>query len=119
MFSTLSLADGPLALLDLQSLSMGPAIVVLSGCETGVGSVSAGNDLTGLVHSFLGAGAARVVASQWPVDDAASADLMTTFYRALADGDQSSGALAKAQRRSIAQRQHPFYWAAFCVHGGP
>lgn len=119
VFSTLHLADGALTLLDLQSLAMGPATVVLSGCETGLGALSPGDDLTGLVSSFIGRGAARVVASHWPVDDGASAHLMNDFYTSLSMGQPVSAALSRAQRSAAVGGLHPFYWAAFAVHGGP
>jgi len=118
MFSTLHLADGPLSLLDLRSVAFAPSLVVLSGCETGRGAVARGEDLIGLVQTLIGGGAVRVVASHWPVDDAASRELMASFYRGIAGGSTPSAALAQAQRASIARGAHPFHWAAFAVHGG-
>ena len=118
MFSTLHLADGPLSLLDLRSIAFAPSLVVLSGCETGRGAVARGEDLIGLVQTLIGGGAVRVVASHWPVDDAASRELMASFYRGIAGGSTPSAALAQAQRASIARGAHPFHWAAFAVHGG-
>jgi CHAT domain-containing protein len=56
------------------------ALVVLPACESGLARDHAGGEMTGLPNSFLIAGARSVVASLWPVDDAASALMMALFY---------------------------------------
>src|SRR5207245_10091440 len=77
--------------------------VVLSACETGVGSgaladVPAGDDWVGLVRAFLKAGAAHVVATLWRVDDWATEALMERFYEGLATGAEPARALLLAER---------------------
>jgi len=75
-----------------------------------------------LTRGFLYAGAARVVASLWKVDDEATAKLMREFHRRMSsNGLRPSAALRQAQ---IALRQtklwrDPFYWAAFVLQGEP
>ena len=100
-------------------------LVVLSACQTGLGSgaladVPAGDDWVGLTRAFLHAGAAHVVATLWPVDDWATAALMERFYQGYAGGADPAGALAAAQRALLAQpaTSHPFYWAGFVAVGG-
>ena len=46
-------------------------LVVLSGCETGLGKQINGEGLLSLTRGFLYAGAARIVASLWSVSDVA------------------------------------------------
>lgn len=58
-------------------------LVVLSGCETGLGKLSTGDELVGLTRAFIYAGTPSVVASLWKVDDASAAHLMTSFYKNL------------------------------------
>src|SRR5436189_6014758 len=95
-------------------------LVVLSACQTGLGSgaladVPAGDDWVGLTRAFLHAGARRVMATLWPVDDWATAALMERFYGVGLDvaATDPSHALAEAQRTLIATpaTRHPFYWA--------
>ena len=66
------------------------------------------------------AGARSVVASLWDVSDAATATLMTRFYRRLlVDGFTPSAALRDAQR-SMAQEPRwraPYYWSGFVLQG--
>jgi len=51
---------------------------------------------------------------------AATARLMRTFYRRLAETGAAEAALALAQRELIgaARFSHPYYWAAFAVYRG-
>jgi CHAT domain-containing protein len=58
-------------------------LVVLSGCDTGLGKLSTGDELVGLTRAFIYAGTPSVVASLWSVDDSSTAQLMASFYRNL------------------------------------
>ncbi len=130
LFSYVALAadsehDGRLEVHEVFGLQLAADLVVLSACQTGVGSgaladVPAGDDWVGLSRAFLHAGAANVVATLWPVEDWATATLMERFYESYqAHGDPVS-ALALAQRALLAARPtaHPFYWAGFVSVGG-
>jgi CHAT domain-containing protein len=61
-----------------------------------------------------------VVLSLWSVDDDATSDLMVKLYKPLVDPDADVvHSLAEAKRKMIAEAKwaHPFYWAAFVLHG--
>ncbi|HEX6740080.1 MAG TPA: CHAT domain-containing protein, partial [Vicinamibacteria bacterium] len=112
--------DGFLRLHDIYDLRLNAELVVLSGCQTGLGKDMRGEGLQGLTRGFMYAGAPRVVASLWQVDDLATAELMKRFYRAmLVEKRPPAAALRAAQRELAASRQWsaPFYWAAFGLHG--
>jgi tetratricopeptide (TPR) repeat protein len=55
-------------------------LVVLSGCSTGVTGRLRGHELVSVARAALEAGAATVLASLWPVEDHAAAELMRLFY---------------------------------------
>ncbi len=58
-----------------------PRLVVLSACETGIYEITSNpNEFIGLPSTFMALGAAGVLASLWPVSDAATALLMAKFY---------------------------------------
>ena len=117
-FSALHLHDGALSVDLIETLALGPCTVVLSACESGLGETGNGDERIGLVRAFLVAGAARVVASLWPVDDEVTAAFMLRFYRHLVGGQGPAAALAGAQAETMVEHPHPSYWAAFAVLGG-
>jgi len=107
-----------------EQLRIDADLVALSACDTGRGQTLAGEGMIGLVRAFHYAGARTVLASQWPVGDASTADLMTAFYRRLRDGAPYDEALRAGQLELLASaesagpdRSHPFYWAAFQLIG--
>ena len=130
LFSFVKLApdgaeDGRLEVHEVFGLHLAADLVVLSACQTGLGSgaladVPAGDDWVGLTRAFLHAGARHVVATLWPVDDWATAALMERFYGAGDVAAEPAHALAEAQRALIAvpATAHPFYWAGFVSVGG-
>ncbi len=111
------LMNSEIAELDLHAADL----VVLSACRTGVSNkVLAGEPVVGLTLSLRSAGARQVVLSLWSVDDDATADLMLEFYRPLVkEGADYAASMAAAKRKMIAlgKWRHPFYWAAFVLHG--
>ncbi|MGB8131150.1 MAG: CHAT domain-containing protein [Candidatus Angelobacter sp.] len=112
--------DGFLKLQDIYSMRLPVDLVVLSGCETGLGEQINGEGLLSLTRGFMYAGAARVVASLWSVSDIATASLMQDFYRAMErDGTRPAAALRVAQIKMWRQKQwsSPYYWAAFQIQG--
>jgi tetratricopeptide (TPR) repeat protein len=118
MFSALHLHDGPLTVESVESLKLKQGTVVLSACETGLAELGSGDEMVGLVRAFLVAGASRVVASLWPVDDEITVDFMAHFYGALCGGRSPAAALRLAQNEVMQRHPHPFFWAAFTLHGG-
>jgi len=75
--------DGRLEVREIFAMDLKASLVVLSGCETGLGKLSSGDELVGLTRAFIYAGSPSVVASLWKVDDASTAYLMSSFYRNL------------------------------------
>ena len=75
--------DGRLEVREIFGMELKANLVVLSGCETGLGKLSTGDELVGLTRAFIYAGTPSVVASLWSVDDSSTAHLMASFYRNL------------------------------------
>jgi CHAT domain-containing protein len=112
--------DGFLDLADVYNLSLPADLVVLSACETGLGKQITGEGLVGLTRGFMYAGASRVVASLWKVDDAATAELMGRFYKGmLREGLRPTMALQRAQVQMSEQKRWaaPYFWGAFTIQG--
>jgi CHAT domain-containing protein/tetratricopeptide (TPR) repeat protein len=117
MFSAFKLAGEWLNFYDICSLRAEGALVVLSGCSTGVGGVYAGDEMFGLMRGFLYAGAASLVVSLWAVNDPATAELMTAFYQRLQEGCRPGAALREAALNLKRRYAHPYYWAPFVLIG--
>jgi len=112
--------DGYLRVPDLAELDLPADLVVLSACDTALGRQTPGEELAGLAQAFLTAGAPRVLASLWQVEDQSTAALMNQLYRRLLIDHLPPGrALREAQLAIRAQPQwrSPRYWAGFVLLG--
>lgn len=111
--------EGMLRLDDIYGMRLGADLVVLSGCRTALGEEIRGEGLVGISRGFFYAGAKRVLASLWPVEDFATAALMQSFYEALAAGQPPEKALRMAQSKLREQRRtrDPRAWAGFVLLG--
>jgi CHAT domain-containing protein len=108
--------NGMLSANKIYSLNLSADLVTLSACETGMSKIANGDDLVGLTRGFLYAGSSSIVASLWKVDDLATAQLMTRFYKEL-DSTDKREALRTAQLETKKQYPHPYYWAGFQLKG--
>lgn len=112
--------EGFLHLRDIYDMRLDAGLVVLSGCRTALGREVRGEGLSGLTQGFFHAGAARLVASLWKVEDRATAELMTRFYRAMwVEGLAPAAALSAAQLSLRQERRwrDPYFWAGFVLQG--
>ncbi|NQU49628.1 MAG: tetratricopeptide repeat protein [Planctomycetes bacterium] len=118
--------DGYLSAEEIQYLDLSACdMVVLSACETALGSARAGEGLMSLRRSFSVAGAETVVSSLWKVDDQATAVLMKDFYTNLwAKGMPGGDALHQAKLRMLRRNRMenagdamPHTWGAFVLSG--
>ena len=112
--------DGFLRLNDIYNLRLDADLVVLSACRTALGKEIRGEGLVGLTRGFMYAGASRVLASLWSVEDRATAELMESLYRGmLREGLSPAAALRKAQLEMAKNpnRISPYYWAGFSLQG--
>src|SRR6185369_9451731 len=110
--------NGFLRLYDIYNLKLSADLVVLSACQTALGKEIRGEGIVGLTRGFMYAGAPRVVASLWRIDDRATAELMKRFYGAMfGDGLTPAQALRAAQISMWKDKrwQSPYYWAAFTL----
>jgi CHAT domain-containing protein/tetratricopeptide (TPR) repeat protein len=112
--------EGFLRLGDIYNRSIPADLVAMSACQTARGRKSTSFGIVGLTNAFLHAGAARVLATLWTVDDEATSVLMSAFYRGLFAERLSPAAALRQAQLSIAEipRWHaPFYWAGVSLYG--
>ncbi len=97
-------------------------LVVLSACRTGAERYYQGEGMISIARPFTARGVPLVVASLWPVDSAATAELMISFHRhRKVDHLSTAQALRAAQSDMLVpnnRHNQPYYWASFFPIGG-
>ncbi len=113
--------DGFFQAREVYGLEISADLVVLSACQSGNGTLEAGEGLMGLPRLFFYAGARSVLSALWYIGDRTTSGLMKDLYRYLRRGESKSRALRLAQLEMIksVDRCHPFYWAGYVLSGDP
>jgi CHAT domain-containing protein/tetratricopeptide (TPR) repeat protein len=120
--------DGLIDTTEVLRLNLDADLVVLSACNTGgPGGHEGGESLSGLARAFFFAGARSMLVSHWPVEDAATADLMVRLFETersrpglgLAESLRQAQLtlIADARRPGLEFRSHPLFWGAFTLVG--
>lgn len=116
--SGLRLSDRWMYGYDVLGLRLKADLVTLSACRTGQSAAWGSGEWLGLARSFLAAGARRVLAGLWDLDDVATRRLMSALYARL--GRNTSGiadALSSTQAELAAEGLHPYYWSGLSLVG--
>jgi CHAT domain-containing protein len=118
--------DGFLSLHEIYGLPLQSCdLAVLSACVTNVGPQRPLESGVTLASGFLAAGARRVVASHWSVDDQSTSELMSAFMEEVTSAAKAGRRLNYAQAlhkarlkvRQSAGWDSPYFWAAFVLLG--
>ncbi len=97
LFSYLEVADGPLAVHDIEGLRRAPATVVLSACDSALAQPRPGGEWLGMASALLSLGTRSLIASVLPVPDTpATVALMAGLHARLAAGAPPAEALRAA-----------------------
>ncbi len=98
---------------DVAEQPLAAELVTVSACRSAGERAYSGEGLVGFAWAFLRAGARRVVAGLWDVEDRATARLMEGLYKHLAAGDPPGRALRAAKLDIIKGGGSPYAWGAF------
>lgn len=112
--------DGFLQASEIAQLRFEADLVVLSACETAVGSLQGQDGIANLSRAFLMAGARSVISTLWEIDDSSSLFLMKRFYAHLGMNQSGASALTAAKRdmlRALGPKALPYQWAGFMIEG--
>jgi len=119
----IELYDRAVYLPDIYALPLQADGVVLSACQTGLGTESAGEGVMSLARAFAQSGAACVVSSLWTVNDRSTARLFGFFYEKTAAGTPLCTALHEAKLAYLddpgvpTTLQSPYFWAGLVAVG--
>jgi CHAT domain-containing protein len=106
---------------DIAANRLHAQLVTISACDSAGSRIYSSEGLVGLSWAFLRAGARRVIASLWEVNDASTPKLMDHLYASIAQGEEPAAALRDAKLtlvRSGGVYSRPFYWAPFVLYEG-
>lgn len=112
--------DGALHAYELYAWPLVADLAFLSGCNTGVGEVQAGEGNISLSHAFAYAGCSNIIMTLWPLGDVAAPHLVAAFYRNINRGLDKAEALREAKMEVIREEPllaHPYYWSGFVYQG--
>ena len=103
---------------EIETLSISPALVVLSSCDSARGQVKA-EGVIGMARAFLSAGAHSVLVSLWRVPDESANVFMNFFYQFLVNGLPSLQALQRSMQclRCFLKYSHYVHWSGFQIIG--
>jgi CHAT domain-containing protein len=123
MFDTHNLPEenGKLYNYEISLKRINSPMVVLSACNSGIGTLYFGEGMMSLSRSFTLAGASSVIKTAWEINDEASAAIITRFYFHLSKGKEKNEAMRLAKLDYIKVSppvfKNPYYWAAYEVLG--
>ena len=110
--------DGILTAYEAMSLDLTQTqLVVLSACESGLGSIRNGEGVYGLQRAFMVAGARNLITSIVKVDDNATSELMTSFYEQLIETNSIWNSMWQAQLKLKNDGYGPKVWGSFILIG--
>ncbi|MCC6279954.1 MAG: CHAT domain-containing protein [Saprospiraceae bacterium] len=113
-----AIGDGVFTAYEAANLNLeGTELVVLSACNTGLGKIENGEGVFGMQRAFRYAGAHYIVMSLWEVEDQATREFMTTFYRHWLEDKKTIPDSFRQTQLDLMKTQTPFQWGAFVLMG--
>ena len=109
--------DYLLTMSDISKVQLRAKLAVLSCCHSGRGKFRA-EGVIGIARSFLGSGVRSVLVASWAIEDTATEQLMSRFYKHLLGGESASESLHEAMKWLKSNGfTKPSQWAPFMLIG--
>lgn len=116
--------EGKLYAKDLYTLTLNSDLIVLSACQTGLGSIMHGEGTISLARGFIYAGSSSVISSLWNVREKSNMEIILQFYKGIKEGKTKDQSLREAKLKYLSsigsenqEKAHPFYWAPMVCIG--
>ncbi len=109
--------DGMLTAYEIQNINLSETeLVVLSACETGLGTLKGSEGVFGLQRAFKMAGAKYIIMSLWQVPDRETSDFMVSFYDHWLNQSMSIEEAFRQTQLDMKDRfYNPYQWAGFVL----
>jgi CHAT domain-containing protein len=122
LFPPLDSIRNSLYIHEINTLKLEKELVILSACNTALGTIHNGDAVKGISYAFYQSGTRSTITSLWKVPDQATQKIMVQFYQHLKNGNSKSESLRQAKLDYLASvgselEKHPFYWAGFILTG--
>jgi CHAT domain-containing protein len=115
------LSSNSLYTYEIYDQNLSSNLAILTACETGKPSYSAGEGMISLAHAFSYAGSESILTSLWKIDEKSSMQILDNFYQYLRQNMPKDEALQKAKLdyldTSEGRLQSPQYWAGLVILG--
>ncbi len=120
---SISFYESTLSLNELYALNLNTDLVVLSACETGVGTLFKSEGAMSMARGFQFIGAKNVLFTLWQINDLSTSQIMQSFYENYSN--HQSGYIANHQSKieylennTISNiKKSPYYWSSFVYYG--
>ncbi len=112
-----------ITLYDIYATKNNAELIVLSACNTSLGTIEKGEGVMSLARGFFNTGANSVVSTLWKADDQSTMELSTDFYKYLKKRKSKSEALRQAKlnylKNHSLSKTSPYYWSSLILIGNP
>ena len=117
IFSTLSLGDSALTILDSFHLRLPCQLVGLTGTGSGLRATGNGEEIHVLARGLEYAGAKTLLMPLWNTQSEPLGIFLEGFYRRAASEPDKAKAIQAAMSDVRVEHPHPFEWASFILRG--
>ena len=108
--------NGILTTYEISKLSLNnTSVVALSACETNHNEGKYSEGVYGLQRAFKVAGAEAIIMTLWEVNDTATQDFMSTFYKSFIANGNKHKSFKEAQQSLKEKNKEPFYWGSYVL----
>lgn len=121
--ASIKFVNSTMSLNELYELNLNIDLVVLSACETGIGSLKQGEGAMSLARGFQYAGAKNMLFSLWKINDRSTSQVISYFYENHNESKSAFLANCKSKLDYLYDRniknikKSPYYWSTFVFYG--
>lgn len=106
---------------DIYKSDLNCELIVLAGCETGLGQLSETEEQLSLAHAFQYAGSDNLIQSMWKIDDESTNIILADFYKEYMTSNDAGHSLRFAKLKYLQEASEtfssPYFWGGLVYVG--